>query len=157
MSKKERIAVDMDDTIVDFHSHPELKIPRDSYNHPNMYKEGYFKLLEPIPGAIEYLRALIDMSDYYDVFICTQPVAGLSCSYSDKAEWIKKHIPELESKITMTQDKSEIIADFLIDDNIKWKTFKGTFIHYKTDLNSKSQWKDIFNFFKFRRQYAIKT
>ena len=155
ISEKEIILVDMDDTLVDFHSHPEFKIPRDSYNHSNMYKDGYFKHLEPLPGAIEYIKALIEMEDYYDVWICTQPVAGLSCSYSDKAEWIKKYLPELEKKIIMTQDKTLQIGDWLIDDNAKWRTFKGRFIHFKTSLNSKSQWKDIYTFFNFRRIYGL--
>ena len=153
---REIIYLDMDDTIVDFHSHPTLKIPRDSYNHKNMYEETYFRLLKPIPGAIEYVRALLAL-DVYDVQICTQPVAGLCWSYSDKAEWIKQYLPELESKIVMTQDKSKVIGDFLIDDNKKWISFTGKFIHFNPKLNTRSQWKDIYNYFKIRNDYGFNT
>jgi 5'(3')-deoxyribonucleotidase len=146
----------MDDTIVDFHSHPTLKIPKNHYNHPNMYKETYFRLLKPLPGAIDYIRALIELKAY-EVCICTQPVAGLPWSYSDKAEWIKQYMPDLEDKITMTQNKSKVLGDFLIDDNLKWKTFPGKFIHFNPELDSKSQWKDIYNYFKLREKYGFNT
>lgn len=140
---KEIILIDMDEVIVDFYSHPTLKIPKDEYNHPNMFEEGYFRNLKPLPGAIKAVRKLIN-SNEYDVYIATKPVAELPYSYSDKVRWIKEYLPELESKIILAQVKGMLKGDYLIDDTPEnAKGFDGEFIHFDRSIFSVKMWNII--------------
>ena len=127
--RKKILLLDMDQVLVDFYSHPTLKIPKDSINHPSIYKKGYFAKLKPIPNALNCVRELIHCGKY-DIYICTQPLATSPHSFGEKADWIKRYLPELEHKIIMTCNKNLVKGDILIDDSIKWKDFGGKFIHF---------------------------
>ncbi len=133
----------MDQVLVDFHSHPTLHVPKDSYNHENIYKKGYFLNLKPKRGALESVRHLIN-SNEFDVFICSQPLAGSPNSFSEKAAWIRAYLPQLQSKIILACDKSLVRGHYLIDDSIKWKQgFEGEFIHFDVTKESDVEWDRI--------------
>lgn len=128
--KKKLIFVDMDDVLADFNSSD--KIPANEkhlYHHPEIYKEGFFLTLKPMPGAIAFINRLL-MESQFDVQILTQPVAGNPYSYTEKVQWVYKYFPQLASKINMSQNKLLFRGDVLIDDNPKWEDFKGTFIQF---------------------------
>lgn len=142
---KKILLLDMDEVLVDFHSHPTLRVPRDSYNHENIYKRGYFGQLKPLSAAVESVKELLACGKY-NIYICTQPLAGSPYSYSEKAEWIAEYLPELEGKIIMTCDKSMVRGDILIDDNLKWADFGGEFIyfnHSEPDFHPLDKWVEI--------------
>jgi len=136
------LLIDMDEVLVDFVGSPRLKNWGGEYAPIQMYEKGFFKELKPIPGAIDAINSLIS-SNFYDIYICTQPVARSPHSYSEKIEWIAKYIPDLIDKVIMTQNKNIIKGDILIDDNQKWANFGGKFIHFVPELTPKRQWKDI--------------
>lgn len=132
MSKK-IVYIDMDDTIADFCGHPAFE-GKKLLDVSHMYNHGFFFDLKPMKGALRAVRAIIRMG--YDVQILTQPVAESAHSYSEKAQWIALHFPDLAFKINMTQDKGNFLGAYLIDDNaFKWKEkFEkngGKFIEFK--------------------------
>lgn len=128
MSKK-IVYIDMDQTIVDFHSHPTIKVNKDEYNSPKIYKPTYFRDLKPIPFALEAVRNLNE-SNSLEVFILTHGLSGSPICYSEKMEWIHNHLPEMKDRVIITCDKTLNKGDFLIDDDIKWNGFEGTFIEF---------------------------
>ena len=77
-------------------------------------RQGFFVLLEPMPGAIESVKAL---QEIYDVWILTRPsFYNLHC-YTEKAIWVKHHLGyEMQKKLILCGDKSLVKGDFLIDD-----------------------------------------
>lgn len=126
---KKILYLDMDEVLVDFHSHPTSIVCRKSYNDPQIFKEGYFRKLKPLPYSLEAVDILLK-NKKLDVYILTQGLAGSEYCYKEKVEWIKEYLPELVNKIIITCDKSLHIGDFLIDDNSKWSTFEGKFIEF---------------------------
>ncbi len=124
---KKIVYVDMDETIVDFHSHPTLKIPRDSYNHPYIFSKGYFRDLMPLKGAIDAVNALID-DDRFDVKIATHPLNTSAYCYKEKVMWIQRYLPRIYDQLYLVADKSLLKGWVLIDDDKKWETFEGKFV-----------------------------
>lgn len=153
MNSKKLIYIDMDDTIADFLGSGVFS---SGFDVCKMYEPGFFLGLQPIDGALVAVRQLIRLG--YDVQILSQPVAESAHSYSEKAQWIGLHFPELIGKINLTQEKGNFKGDFLIDDNaVKWKDkFEangGKFIHFqynkgdRTSLSNREVWERIVNFF----------
>ena len=142
----------MDGVIVDFYSHPNYKVPKDSWNHENIYKETYFSHLSPLEGAIESVKALI-ATDRYEVYICTHPLEGSPSCFSEKADWIKRWLPELEGRMILACDKSLVRGDFLIDDSLRWKDgFTGYFVHFNHEYSSGEMWERILE--RFNTNYV---
>lgn len=136
--------VDMDEVLVNFCSHPSLKLwDRTQQNPPEMYEPGFFESLRPLPGAISSVTRLINENEW-DIYILTQPVAKSPVSYMEKANWICKWLPDLRDKIILTQNKSLNIGDVLVDDNEKWgKVFAGKFILFKRNMPSVIMWSHV--------------
>ena len=83
---------------------------RDTFN-----LDGFFFDLEPIGKAVEATRELV--SEGWEVFLCTSPWPSSPSSYSDKQEWVAEHMPFIDLRnLIMTQDKSMVVGDVLIDD-----------------------------------------
>lgn len=142
MVKKPILYLDMDNVLADFgNSYMLSNESRETNCPPEMYKKGFFYLLDPVPGAIRAANRLID-SGKYDVHILTQPVIDSHYSYSEKVRWVQDHLPALVGKITMTQNKLLINGDYLIDDNIKWEKFDGAFILFDYK-NAERSWNNI--------------
>lgn len=125
-----RVFIDMDGVIVDFRGYRE-KLGL----HGDVVKKmpGAYLAMEPIPGALEAVRELIAMG--WEVWIATKPPTGVAWAYSDKAQWIYNHLPELERRIIMTHDKGLLgdYGDYLLDDRphkANANFFKGTFLEF---------------------------
>ena len=114
--KKLKIWVDMDDTLFNFTKAVNGATQR---NPKEMYKKGFFRNLEPTDGSKEFIRCLLHQEAVgtIEVGILTKPVATSPISYKEKVESIREHFPELLNKITMTQNKSQLRGDILIDDH----------------------------------------
>jgi 5'(3')-deoxyribonucleotidase len=103
--------------------------------------------MEPMPGAIEAVRCLIDMG--FDVWAATKPPTGIAPAYSDKAAWIFKYLPELTPRVIITHDKGLLgdNGDFLIDDRphkANCDRFPGTLIVFREG----NRWPEILDRFK---------
>jgi 5'-nucleotidase len=75
---------------------------------------GFFRDLPPGHIAANAVEDMLDAG--HDVFICTKPHLPNPTCESEKKQWIQEHIPVLEKKIIMTQDKTMVRGDILIDD-----------------------------------------
>lgn len=148
------IYIDMDDTTASFIGDPRhdwIPIEPTYIDYPAMHKEGFFRDLKPIDGAIENIKKLI-ASDLFEIYILSVPLYTNPHSYKEKAEWIIEHLPELSKRIILTQDKSLLKGNYLIDDSIHWKAVwetdsKRKFIQFNPRKNTRNQWQDLVNYF----------
>ena len=89
--------------------------------------------LESIPFAIDSINHL---QKHFDVWILTRPsVQNLSC-YTEKAQWIRKHLGmDMQAKTIMCIDKSLLKGHFLVDDQVEHgqSEFEGKHIHFGSD------------------------
>jgi 5'(3')-deoxyribonucleotidase len=142
-NKKPIVHIDMDGVIADFRrANEENGRDKHFYSPPEMYKPKFFQNLHPVEPSLDAVRAIL-RSDKYDVYILTQPLANSPISYTEKVVWICKWFPELKDSIIMTQDKSLIKGDYLIDDNPKWKSFEGEFLFLDPDRDFRESWDEI--------------
>lgn len=134
---KKVIYIDMDGVLCDFCKSPYFK-PEDPVTKSpcRMFEFGFFENLPPIDGALWGVRSLLK-NENLDLHILSQPVKESAISYTEKASWIAKWIPELSGKITLTQNKELLAAPgrILIDDaGWKWKEIwekhGGDFLHF---------------------------
>ena len=126
--------VDMDDVLCDFTG----AYQRDSDQHPEIHYPqsvpGFFEHLEPIDGAIQAVRELMDG---FDVHVLTAPSRMNPHSYSEKRLWIEAQFGyEFTRKLIISPDKGLLKGDFLIDDRAKGNgqdRFDGELIQFGTD------------------------
>lgn len=80
-----------------------------------MVEEGFYRRLQPIPGAKEALKQAL--KDGHDVRIVSSPYISNPTCASDKLAWITKHYgSHWASRLILTNDKTVVHGDFLIDD-----------------------------------------
>ncbi|XP_019373598.1 PREDICTED: 5'(3')-deoxyribonucleotidase, cytosolic type [Gavialis gangeticus] len=101
---------------------------------------GFFLGLDPIPGAIEAMKEMIQMKDT-EVFICTSPLQKYDPCIPEKYKWVEKHLgPEFVDRLILTRDKTIVSADLLFDDkdtiqgvepNPSWEHILFTCCHNK--------------------------
>ncbi len=100
-----------------------------------MEKEGFFADLAPIDGVAEAFAELKERG--HDLIIVTAaPRSGKTALY-DKCRWLKKHIPDFDSKnVIATHRKDAVVGDLLLDDgphNIE--AFPGTTVVFDQPWN----------------------
>lgn len=127
------VYIDLDDTLCDFKSayHNALRENQAIQYPQSQYR--FFANLEPIEGAIEAVRALID-SDEYDPFILSAPSTRNPFSYAEKREWVEIHLGyDFCEKLILCSHKGLLKGDLLIDDNVKGRgqdLFGGELIEF---------------------------
>ncbi len=104
-------------------------------------QRGFFRDLPPIKDAIQSVNKL---AEHYDIYVVTTPwVHNIYC-YSEKAAWIKEHLPFLEKKVVQTVCKEVVHGHVLVDDKMnnlqkwreRWPTGVGASLKYHwTDPN----------------------
>lgn len=83
-----------------------------------MTEPGFYRRLEPIAGAKEALRAAVKTG--HDVRIVSAPYISNPTCASDKIDWIVRHYgSHWASRLILTNDKTVVHGDFLIDDKPK--------------------------------------
>lgn len=131
------VYIDMDGVVADFCGSQHFTKTDPLTRSPSrMYEVGFFETLPPIQGALWGVRSLLKNPNL-DIFICSQPVKESSISYTEKANWIAKWLPELSGKIILTQNKEHLAGPnrILIDDagwkwKDKWEAAGGEFLHF---------------------------
>lgn len=81
---------------------------------------GWFANLPPEPGALEHFH---ELSEHFDVWICTKPMEKNPTCRDEKARWIREHLgEEWERKLILAPDKSLVRGAILLDDapKIEW-------------------------------------
>ena len=126
MMKKTKIFVDMDGVLVNFQSGIDKldEATKREYADDGKGKSHYddvpgiFSLMDPMPGAIEGVRALKDMG--YDLYILSTAPWGNPSAWSDKVKWVTKYLDDVfHKKMIVTHCKGLLAAQenaFLIDD-----------------------------------------
>ena len=149
-TKKEIIFIDMDGVLVDFESGvekiaPEVKAKyEDDGTGKHQYKNipGMFSLMEPMPGAIDAIKAL-HASGRFELYILSCAPWNNPSSWTDKLEWVKKHLDSAKSdgifykRIVLSHHKNLCAQNnaWLIDDRIAHgsELFGEHFIHFGSE------------------------
>lgn len=141
---KKRIYVDMDGVLCDFNSAFDRDYRRNPAQRFPQSRYGFFAELEPLEGAIDAFKLL---EEKYDMWICTRPSVQNINSYSEKAYWLTKHLGEnILQRTVMICDKSLVIGDYLIDDQLEFgqTEFKGELLHFGS--SKFPDWKSILTY-----------
>ena len=121
----------MDNVLVDFQSGLD-KVPQEikaQYEDDGTGKQHYddipgiFSLMEPMPGAVEAVKALA-AHRRYNLYILSTAPWGNPGAWADKLEWVKKHLDSdnndgiFYKKLILTHHKNMCIQQnaWLIDD-----------------------------------------
>lgn len=125
-----RVFIDMDGVIVDFEAYMQTT---GMNSHEVKHAPGSYLNMQPIPGALDAVRSVIDMG--FEVWIATKPPTGVAHAYSDKVLWILQHLPELKRNVIITHDKGLLgdSDDFLCDDRphkANCERFQGTLLRF---------------------------
>ena len=131
---KKIVYVDMDNVLVDFPSAFDQVDPKlfEAYEHKDDIPH-IFSLMKPVKGAIEAFNYL---SEHFDTYILSTAPWDNPSAWSDKVEWVKKHLVEVAHKrLILTHHKNLNIGDFLIDDrpNNGAESFIGELIKFGGD------------------------
>jgi 5'(3')-deoxyribonucleotidase len=120
-----RIFLDMDGPLANIH---EVLGPiNPNVRPPEILEPGFFRNLNPTPGAIIAVQSLL-MLDCVDLFIATKTPRGNHLAASEKMAWIEEHFPALDGKVFITPDKAFLKGDYLLDDQERWKDFEGKLV-----------------------------
>ncbi|MEK6858591.1 MAG: 5'-3'-deoxyribonucleotidase [Nanoarchaeota archaeon] len=136
-----RILVDMDGVVADFergfldsyrNAHPNSPfislVDRTSFYIKDQYTKelrglvegvyntpGFYRNLPLIEGSVDALREMV--LGGHTVYICTTPLFSNPTCLQDKFDWMLEHFgKDLTKKMIITEDKTIIHADILIDD-----------------------------------------
>lgn len=151
MNKKEIIFFDMDNVLVDFKSgldkvSPEIlaQYEDDGTGKPH-YDDipGLFSLMEPMPGAIEAVKAIAQSPRKFEMYILSTAPWGNPSSWTDKVKWVKKYLDSdhpngvFYKRMVLTHHKNLCIQEnaWLIDDRIAHgsEQFGDHFIHFGSE------------------------
>ena len=129
----------MDGVLADFDAHISLR--RINGIPPEMLEGGFFRNLPPVPGALDGMAHLLQMK-FLDVYIATKYTWRNRICATEKFDWINQYLPLLNKKIFLVSDKTKLIGDFLIDDDIRWNGFNGQFFHFDK-TSPEMEWKRV--------------
>ncbi|CAE7296152.1 unnamed protein product [Symbiodinium natans] len=110
-----------DRTVVD-RSHYEMEkcVPPERFGEAVelFCSEGFFRNLPEMPDGVASLKEMV--SKGFEVLICTAPFAKSRYCAQEKWEWVREHLgDEWLLRMVITQDKTTVRGDVLIDDKPK--------------------------------------
>ena len=130
--KKKILYIDMDSVLVDFIGAFD-KLDKDlqeQYKHNKDEVPGMFGQMLPLEGALD---AFDKLSEKYDVYILSSAPWKNPSAWSDKLEWVKKHLgPKARKRLILSHHKHLNRGDYLIDDrpNNGAKEFQGEWLRF---------------------------
>lgn len=132
MKKKKVLYIDMDNVLVDFKSGIDQldEATRVRYDGKLDEVPGIFSKMLPVKDAVE---SFTELGKLFDVYILSTAPWENHTAWSDKLNWVKKHIGDSAYKrLILTHHKNLNLGDFLVDDRDKngAAEFNGEFIHF---------------------------
>ncbi|MBL4702578.1 MAG: hypothetical protein JKX85_15125 [Phycisphaeraceae bacterium] len=129
---KKILYVDMDNVLVDFPSAFPLISEEVKAKYDDKLDEvpGIFSLMKPKEGAI---LAFAQLASLFDTYILSTAPWNNPSAWSDKIEWVQKHLGEpAHKRLILSHHKNLNKGDFLIDDRLKngVDKFSGEHIHF---------------------------
>lgn len=176
MTRKQRIAIDMDEVVADslgrflaiyereygeriererLHGqHLFQQVPADRRDAVRAYphREEFFHDLDVIDGSVEVVR---ELNERYEIFFATAAMEYPN-SFLPKYHWLHQHFPFVPWRnFIYCGDKSAVCADFLIDDHSRnFKGFRGQGLLFSAPHNLLEQghvrvhdWADVRRYF----------
>jgi 5'-nucleotidase len=149
---KKILYVDMDGVLVDFQSGIDKLSNEDKIIYKGRYDDTphIFSKMDPMPKAIESFKLLCK---HYDTYILSTSPWDNPTAASDKIEWVKKHIGDIEGenahkRVILSHHKNLNKGDFLIDDRHDKRgadKFNGKLLHFGPDGEYKN-WDEVIQF-----------
>ena len=105
---------------------------------------GVFSLMKPLEGALDAFETL---SKVYDSYILSTPPWDNTSAWSDKHQWVKKHLGvSARKRLILSQHKHLNLGDYLIDDRTVngAAEFQGEHIHFGTEKFP--DWKSVLEY-----------
>ena len=158
MMNKIKIFVDMDGVLVNFQSGIDKldEATKREYADDGTGKAhfddvpGIFSLMDPMPGAIEGVRALKRMG--YDLYILSTAPWGNPSAWADKVTWITKHLDDVfHKKMIITHCKGLLAAQegaYLIDDRTQHGASDFGDRHVQFDTEKFPDWDTVVGYFR---------
>jgi 5'(3')-deoxyribonucleotidase len=123
MSKKKVVYIDMDGVIVDFKSGVNKLDPEQRQIYKDHYEDvpGIFRLMNPLPGAIEAVEKIAKM---HEIFILSTAPWDNPGAWSDKVAWLREYFGDSEGSVVykrliLSHHKDLSRGHILIDDRVK--------------------------------------
>ena len=131
---KKIVYVDMGGVLMDFHAGLEQIGDELRKEYAGRYDEvpNIVSYLPPVKGAVEAMYAL-QQSGKYDVYILSTSPWSNPTTWSDKVEWINRHMDKYYCKrLILSHHKNLLRGDYIIDDRGKHGTsgFKGEWLRF---------------------------
>lgn len=153
--KKTIIYIDMDDVLCNYTQAYKKALKTNSKIIFPQSQYGFFRNLNPKKNALKSTQYLMQQK-IFDVYILTAPSVENPLCYSEKREWVEKHLGmEMVRRLIISPNKGLNIGDYLIDDHVSGRgqeNFTGKLIHFGS--KKYSNWKKVINY--FRKKYALK-
>jgi len=130
------LLIDMDDVLCDYtgafqralESNPKIAFPQSQY--------GFFTALDPLPNAIESVKALWE-SSWADPYILTAPSVHNPLCYTEKRIWVERYLGiAFVDRLIICAHKELVKGQILIDDHADGKGqehFGGRQIQFGTN------------------------
>ena len=153
MSPLDRIIIyiDMDHTLCDYsagYADYRRRYPKERFPQS---KSGFYRNLEPLPGAIETFHWLNEAPNV-EVFILTAPSLKNPHSYSEKRLWVEDHLGfDVVHRLIISAHKGLNRGHYLIDDCDVGKGqeyFEGELIQFGSQAFS--NWFDVRSYLESR-------
>lgn len=110
---KKIIYIDLDNTLADY-----VGMAKEQGLDLSVAKrvEGFFRILKPMPGAIESYNKL---AEHFDVYILSTAPWSNPHSLYEKILWVKQYLPTAYKNVIFSHHKDLNRGDYLIDDSLK--------------------------------------
>ena len=151
---KKILYIDLDNVLVDFPS-AFLKMEKavlDAHKDKDDIP-GIFSLMEPVEESIESFELL---SKAFDVYILSTSPWNNPSAWSDKLEWVKKHLGQSAYKrLILSHHKNLNKGDYLIDDRTKngASEFEGELIQFGSEKFP--DWKSVTKYLLGLKDYKV--